>query len=432
MYRIRSTVRLPILILAVGALVLAACGDDGDGGDDAAGETGPFTIWYSNNEAEIEWGEAQVDAWNEANPDEEISAQEIPAGDTSEEVITAAISAGNAPCLIYNIAPAAVPMFERQGGLVSLSEFDDGEAFITDRLGDDLADQYRSPDGGFYQLPWKANPVMIFYNAAAFEEAGIDSEDPPLASYDEFLETSRTLVDSGAVEAAIWPSPANEFFQPWFDFYPLFASATGGTQLVEDGAAQFDSDEGRAAAEFWATLYDEGLSPQEAHSGDAFAEGASAMAIAGPWAITAYDDLDWGVAPVPTPDGAAAEEVWTFSDAKSVSLFTACETPGSAWEFLKETMGEEADGDLLEITGQMPMRADLVEDYPEAFEGDEAYAFFADQNERTVEVPNVPNSIEMWQEFRDAYSASVIFGEQDVDEAMTEAAEAIEGLVDES
>ena len=40
-----------------------------------------------------------VEAWNADHPDEQIKAQEIPAGASSEESITAAITAGNAPCL---------------------------------------------------------------------------------------------------------------------------------------------------------------------------------------------------------------------------------------------------------------------------------------------------------------------------------------------
>jgi len=100
----------------------AACGGD-DGGADA-GATGPIDIWLSNNAEELAWGEAMVEAWNTANPDEEITAQEIPAGTTSEEVIAAAITAGNAPCLIFNTAPAAVSQFEKQGGLVALDDIE--------------------------------------------------------------------------------------------------------------------------------------------------------------------------------------------------------------------------------------------------------------------------------------------------------------------
>jgi multiple sugar transport system substrate-binding protein len=54
---------------------------------------------------------------------------------------------------------------------------------------------------------------------------------------------------------------------------------------------------------------------------------------------------------------------------------------------------------------------------------------FADQAGRTVEVPNVPNSVEMWQDFRAAYSKSVIFGNQSVDAAFKAAADQIKTVV---
>jgi multiple sugar transport system substrate-binding protein len=430
----RRTWRLVALVTVVALLTAACGGDDGEAegpGDEgeAAGEEsrGPFDIWYSNNAAEIEWAEAQVDQWNEEHADEQISAQEIPAGATSEEVIVAAIAAGNAPCLIYNVAPAAVPMFERQAGLVSLGDFEGADEFVADRVGEGV-DQYRSEDGGLYQLPWKANPVMILYNRELFTEAGLDADEPPLGTYDEFLDTSRTLVEEGSAEAAIWPSPSSEFFESWFDFYPLFAAATEGTLLVEDGVAEFDSPEGHEVAAMWRTMYEEGLSPQEAYQGDAFGEQVSAMSIAGPWAVAVYEDLDWGVVPVPTADG-SGEDVWTFSDAKSVGMFTACENRDSAWEFLQQTMSEEADGELLEVTGQMPMRDGLTDLFADYFEANPAYAEFADQTTRMIEVPNVPNSIEVWQEFRSAYSRAVIFREGEIEAEFAAAAENVEGLV---
>ena len=78
-----------------------------------------------------------VAAWNAEHPEEKITAQEIPAGKTSEEVIGAAITAGNAPCLVFNTAPAAVPQFQKQGGLVPLDDFPGGEDYIEARTGDD-------------------------------------------------------------------------------------------------------------------------------------------------------------------------------------------------------------------------------------------------------------------------------------------------------
>jgi carbohydrate ABC transporter substrate-binding protein, CUT1 family (TC 3.A.1.1.-) len=288
---------------AIGLLTLTACGGGGGDASGGADSRGDITIWYSNNEAEIAWGTQMVDAWNADHPDEQITAQEIPAGSSSEEVIGASITAGNAPCLIFNTSPAAVPQFQKQGGLVNLSEFEDGDDYITARTGD-IADQYRSEDGSFYQMPWKSNPVMIFYNKDMFAEAGLDAENPSLATYDEFLDTATTLVDAGVSSYAINPAPTSEFFQPWFDFYPLYAAQTGGTLLVEDGAATFDDDDGAAVAEFWRTLYADQLAGNEQYQGDAFADGYAAMAIVGPWAIAVYgDSVNWGAVPVPTQTG---------------------------------------------------------------------------------------------------------------------------------
>lgn len=423
--------RRRILITAAGAagiLALTTACSGGGGGASGMDARGDITIWYSNNEAEIGWGEQMVEAWNSANPDQQITAQEIPAGSSSEEVIGAAITAGNAPCLIFNTSPAAVPGFERQGGLVNLSDFPDGDDYITARSGE-LAEQYRSEDGGFYQLPWKSNPVMIFYNKDLFAQAGLDPENPSLSTYDEFLETSRTLKAAGVAPYAINPAPTSEFFQSWFDFYPLYAAQTGGTQLVQDGAATFDDAEGTAVADFWRTIYSEQLAGNEQYQGDAFADGYAAMAIVGPWAISVYGDaVNWGSVPVPTEAGTPADETWTFSDAKNVGLFTACENKATAWDVLKFATSEEQDGAWLEATGQMPLRQDLTATYPDYFAANPAYEQFGDQAARTVEVPNVQNSVEIWQAFRDGYSRAVIFGEGDVAGFLSDTASKIDGL----
>jgi multiple sugar transport system substrate-binding protein len=362
-----------------------------------------------------------VAAWNAAHPKEKVTAQELPAGKSSEEVIGAAITAGSAPCLVYNTSPAAVPQFTKQGGLVPLNDFPGAVKYLTDRTGDS-ASQYKAPDGKYYQLPWKSNPVMIFYNKQAFAKAGLDAEHPQLASYDQFLAAARQVVARGGAQYAIWPAPSNEFYQPWFDFYPLFIAATG-KQLVSDQKAQFDSDAGLKVGQFWRTIYAEKLASPEKYTGDAFAEGKAAMAIVGPWAIASYGTkVSWGAVPVPTPDGSPAGQVRTFPDAKNVAMYSACKNRGTAWDLIRFSTSRQQDGKLLEISGQMPMRTNLPATYPQYFSAHPEYRAFAAQASRTVEVPQVPNSVEIWQTFRDAYSAAVIFGKQPVPDAFRTAA----------
>ncbi len=415
------------LTVTVGAAT--ACG--GGGSSSGGGSTtarGPISIWLSNNAQEVTWGNQMVAAWNATHPTEKVSAQQIPAGKTSEEVIGAAITAGSEPCLIYNTSPASVPAFQQQGGLVSLSDFSDGNSYIQTRTGSP-GDQYKSPDGKFYQLPWKSNPVMIFYNKKEFARAGLSTTAPPLSTYTDFLATAKKVVSSGAAKYAIYPAPSSEFFQSWFDFYPMFAAQSDGKQLVENKKATFDSDAGKAVAAFWQQLYAQNLAGKETAVGDTFADGTAAMASVGPWAIAAYaGKVDWGVVPVPTQQGSTSDSTSTFSDAKNIGMYASCKNRATAWDFLKFSSSVDEDGKLLQATGQMPLRQNLTERYAAYFTAHPEYRTFAAKAAHVVEVPNVTNSIQIWQTFRDAWSKSVIFGQQDPKQALADAASKINTL----
>ncbi|MCU1508788.1 MAG: sugar transporter substrate-binding protein [Glaciihabitans sp.] len=408
-----------------GALALTACSSGG--GTSSTSGKGPITIWYSNNEQEVAWGKQMVAAWNAGHPNEQVKGQEIPAGTSSEEVIGAAIAAGNAPCLIYNTAPSAVGQFEKQGGLVDLTKITDGASYIESRSGK-VADQYKNTQGDYFQMPWKSNPVVIFYNKDMFAKAGLDPANPKLSTYAEFIDTSKKLVDSGVAPNAILPAPTSEFFQTQFDFYPLYAAETGGKQIVENNKATFANQAGYDVANFWATLYKDKLAGQEKYQGDAFADGKAAMAIVGPWAVSVYKGVNWASVPVPTKDGTSAGKTWTFSDAKNIGLYSACKNQGTAWDVLKFSTSKAQDQKLLEMTGQMPLRKNLQTTYADYFTANPAYQAFGDQASRTVEVPPGPNTVEMLQTFRDAWSNAVIFGKGDVTSALDTAATKIDKI----
>lgn len=423
---------LPVSAAVLALGITAACGGGSGGASSAQSSTGPIKVWLSNNPEEIAWGKAMVGQWNSAHPKEKVTAQEIPAGKTSEEVIGAAITAGNAPCLVFNTSPAAVPQFEKQGGLVALDSFKRAKSYIESRSGAS-ADQYQSPDGKFYQIPWKQNPVMIFYNKDLFKKAGINADNPPLKTYDQFLATSKKIVDSKVAQAAIWPAPSSEFFQSWFDFYPLYAAESDGKQTIENGKATFDDQAGKDVWNFWAQMYKNGYAPKEKYNGDSFGDQKAAMAVVGPWAIAVYGDkVNWGVVPVPTKDGMDASQVHTFTDAKNIGLYSACKNQQTAWNVLKFATSKDQDGKLLEKTGQMPIRTDLPTTYASYFSSHPEYKLFADQASRTVEVPNVPNSVEIWQQIRDNYSSSVIFGKTSVDAGLSQAASKANDLASQS
>lgn len=425
-----------VLALAALALPLAACGATGDtaaGGGELT--SGPITIWYSTNEQEIAWAEKVVEAWNAEHPDEQVEAAAIPAGKSSEDAIGAAITAGNTPCLVYNTAPAAVPGFQKQGGLVNISTtFDDGESFVTERSGG-AADGFRSPDGDLYQVPWKANPFMLYYNKDVFAEAGLDPENPELATYEDVLAAAAAIKQSGAADYTLYPPASGDYTNALFDFYPFFLANSGGTQLVSDGEAAFTSEEGLETLDFWKSMYAEGYSSAEAYSGDAwagpFADGVSAMGIAGPWGAASFDGkVDYGIVPLPTADGTPAEETYTFGDSKNVGLYTSCENKQTAWDFVKFSMDADNDLALLETTGQFPIRGDVDEIAADFLAGDPVLAQFAASVPLTVDVPNIANATEIWQTFRDAWGSAVQAGDGDLEETFRTAADKIDGLTE--
>ncbi|MDQ1204603.1 sugar ABC transporter substrate-binding protein [Microbacterium sp. SORGH_AS_0862] len=428
----KRSISAAVALVAV-AVPLAACSSGG--GDAASTEltSGPITIWYSTNEQEIAWGKAVVEAWNADHPDEQVTAEAIPAGKSSEDAISAAITAGNTACLVYNTAPAAVPSFQKQGGLVNISKtFDDGESFIAERSGD-AADGFRSPDGDLYQVPWKANPFMLYYNKTAFAEAGLDAEAPKLSTYDDVLAAAKAIKDAGAADYALYPPASGDYTNALFDFYPFYLANSDGTQLVADGAATFTSEAGMQTLEFWKTLYADGYSSAEAYSGDAwagpFADGVAAMGIAGPWGAAQFDGkVEYGVVPLPTADGKTLEETYTFGDSKNVGLYTSCQNKQTAWDFAKFSMDADNDLALLETTGQFPIRTDLTEVAGDYLAANPLLATFAQAVPLTVDVPNIANATEIWQTFRDTWGAAVQSGQGDLAEQMKSAADKIDSL----
>ncbi|AGW41825.1 sugar ABC transporter sugar-binding protein [Leifsonia xyli subsp. cynodontis DSM 46306] len=271
--------------------------------------------------------------------------------------------------------------------------------------------------------------MMIFYNKDLFAKAGLDADNPDLSTYETFLTAAQKIVSSGAAPYAIHPAPTSEFFQPNFDYLPLLAAQTGGKTFIENGKSTLTSQDSLDVANFWKTLYSDGLAGKEQYQGDAFADGKAAMAIVGPWAIAYYGDkVQWGSVPVPTKDGKPADQVYTFPDAKNIGMYSSCKNQATAWDVLKFATSKEQDGKLLDMTGQMPIRTDLSTDYADYFSSHPAYKEFGDQSARTTEDPTGVNTIAQLQALRDAYSKAVINGNGSVEDAFQTASGTIDKL----
>lgn len=427
---------LAMSLAAVTTLVMAGCspGDGGSSGSASATNDmkhGPIKLWYSTIPEEKTWATQLMNSWNASHPKEQVTGETYPQGKDADATVIAAITAGTSPCLYYNGDPAGTTLFTRAGGLVDLSHIPDANQYIEQRSGAKIAKTYQY-QGDYYGMPWKSGPRMIYYNKDVFRKAGLDTDHPKLSTYDDVLAAARAIVKSGAAKYAFVPYNGTEYFASWWDWYPLYIAQTGGKQVLSaDGKPAFGSPESIAIGNFYRTLFAEKLIPTDIPKTFLFGDGQAAMQDAGPFLIpsldTAKNKFDYGVVPEPTQNGKAPGDTWTFADSKTIMMFSNCPNKGTAWDFMKYSTSAAADKSLLELTkGQPPIRADLETVASDYLAKNPIVKLYADQGTRIVDSSIAPNMVQVWQDFRDRWRDSVIYGKGSVDSAFADAQSAAE------
>ena len=190
--------------LLVGALafVAAGCGGDDDegasGSEDVTGEISIMAIWTG---AEQESFQAVIDGFNELYPN--VTVNYTSGGDNLAPLLATAVEGGNPPDLAAIAQPGLMADFAAQGAIQPLDDLRDA---IVDNFGEAVAD-VGSVDGTQYAVLFKAsNKATVWYNVAAFEEAGVE----PPETWDELLEVAETLKAAGITPFSVgvdvgWP-----------------------------------------------------------------------------------------------------------------------------------------------------------------------------------------------------------------------------------
>jgi alpha-glucoside transport system substrate-binding protein len=179
------------LVLAL-AVVAAGCGgdDDGNGGtvegsEDVSGSITLMGIWVGTEQEAIQ---GVLDTFSEAYPNVDVTYQ--PAGDELVTRLSTALEGGNPPDLATVAQPGAIADFAEAGDIQPLDFARDA---AVENLGEDVVES-GSVDGTLYGVYVKAiNKSTVWYNVAAFEEAGIE----PPETWDDFLAAAETLNASG-------------------------------------------------------------------------------------------------------------------------------------------------------------------------------------------------------------------------------------------
>ena len=397
--------------------------------------TDDMVYWSSNNTEEISFAREMVQEWNRNNPEKEIVFQPVPEGQSSEEIILAAVVGKTTPDIYSNMWQGDVELYAQAGVLVALDTIAGFRQLLLDRCGEEVIKEITSNDGHIYQVPWKINPIMLIYNKKAVADLGF--KEPP-GDYSQFFEASRKYMRDensdgyidhwfGYVEVIV------TWWQRFFDFYPLYLAASNGAPLVKDNKAYFNNEYGLKVFKFLKTLYDKNYFSRERISQreDVFLAGVIATRFTGPWEIAHAEKFkpegfDYEYTHMPVPDDHVGP-VYTYGDPKNIVIFKTAKNPMLAVEFVKQMISKSGDLKLLRITNQLPRKIDLDTNpfFKDYFKDNPKMEIFGRQARYVKGTDASPVLKEVFDLISQEYEACVVYGKKTPEQALKDAEDAV-------
>ncbi len=397
-------------------------------------------FWSSNNRTEIDFVASFTEKWNAQFPDRPVRFQPVPEGQSSEEVILAAVVGKTTPDIYANMWQGSVEMYAKAGVLIPLDTLEGFTEFILERCGQETVDEITSADGHIYQVPWKINPIMTIYNKALLSK--LDSNQPP-ATYSEYMNAgAKVKADQdgdGYIDQWIGYTEVKViWYQRFFNFYPLYLAASNGGSLVKDNQAAFNNKYAVEVFRFLQDLYKKQYFSRERLSAgqDRFISENIMTKWTGPWEINHVEkfkkrpDFDFDFYPMQVPDDHSGP-IYTYADPKNIVIFNTCRDPEGAWEFIKTLIDREGDKAFLEISGQLPRRRNLEEDplFADFFAKNPKVLTFAKQANYVKGIDNCEVIVEVFDIISQEYEACVIYNRKSPEQAIEDAARAVNVLL---
>ena len=428
--RRQKTVIRGLFLLCMLILLCSGCARNGRERQAGNGHGVKLTYWCSPNQNEINLAQELVNQWNADHPDIQVILQPIPASQSSEEALLAAIAGKTTPDVCSNMWPGAMDDFTSSGGLVRLDEFPDYFDYMTARIPLDLLESFRAPDGHYYQIPWKTNPIMLMYNVGMFREAGIQKV--PL-TYSEYLAAAKLITkdldgDGNYDQWMGYRDIRPIWWQRFFDYFTFYIAASGGKTLFDGSEIIFDNNASVQVFQFFQDIYNNDYYPTTTFQGDNFIAGKLATQFCGPWNVIHVEKFElpgfeFDISPIPVPDDYSGP-VYTYGDHKNISIFSTTKYPREAWEFTRYLVTAQADLRLLELCSQIPLRKDLTSNplYRDYFQQNPKMVKYAEQAPFTRGVDGASDLKEIFDGISQEYEACAIYGRKAPQEAVADAA----------
>lgn len=336
----------------------------------SGGYSGNIKIWIMPNSSSPEQDLLNVcKPFLNANPELTITTTVVDWG-AAWRKLTAAATTGDAPD-IAQLGTSWVGAISYMDALEDLthhidwSKFQESVLDTTGLLGSDKKTA----------VPWFAETRVIFYRKDACERAGVNPE-TDFATWDKFKEALRKLnnIEIDGVRLPALGMPGKNDWNVLHNFAPWIYGA-GGEFTSEDGKeVKINSPEALQGIKFYSELALEGLMDRaslEKSTNDveaAFANGAYAVSILGPWNIATLEknkndgvnDLIDKIGVALIPEGPAGRKA--FLGGSTISVFKSSKNKEASIALCDYLSDKEAQIAYAKITGNLPTNKEAYED----------------------------------------------------------------------
>ena len=324
-----------------------------------------WALWDWNS---VYYYQPLIDTFEEKNPGVKIEAVELGSAGTSDYVTNLATELSGSGTDFDIATIQSVPQYTTlvsKGVLEPLNTYMEEDEVNTELYGG-LVEQV-TVDGNIYELPFRSDFWVLYYNPSIFEKQGVDAPDNDM-TWDEYDEMARKVADV---------TPGQEIYGSHYHTWRSCVQCPAildGEHTLADGTYDFT----KPFYDMVVNQMNDGicrnyaeLKTSSLHHSDAFGQGNTAMYYMGSWQIQDFINGinagehqalkdNWRIAKMPHADG--VEPGSTIGTITAVSVVAASDQKELAWEFVKFITGEEG-AKIIAETGSFPaiMSEEVIE-----------------------------------------------------------------------
>ena len=345
--------RRVLLLAALAAVVIIAAGCGGSGSSSSNGRVN-IVLWHGYVDVEGKALAAAAKRFNAGHPKIHVTIQNYGNADYALQKVLTAIRGGSYPDIVYLYGSWAANM-ARTPKAVDVAPLIKSDPSINWNDFWPAERQAVTVGDKIVGVPALVDNLALVYNKKLFDQAGIPH---PTAdwTWDDLRAAAKKLTDPGAKQFG-WAYVADGSEDTVWRFDALLWQAGGDILNSDNTKAEFNSPAGVQAATLlqqMATVdHSVYLDNGNGNYANLFNSGKIAMLFTGPWDLSSFPDVDYGVQVLPgltNHQTISGPDQWVLFDNGS-------ERTQAAWTFLKWFTSPQQAMIWSTQTGDLPIRA---------------------------------------------------------------------------